>query len=174
VYRFFVGQIWKTIISINSFGIKETYDYFWNQIIRNGRKIKPITYENMIEELAQLKGKSITAVDEMFSDLNILEFNFLKANMRVMKKWHRAGKPDYYFNELKVFLEDEDYDFSKVNHIIYGHSHYSEKVYGTINNQKVEIINDGAWQHVQPSYVEILSKGELNLKSYSNMNSIKK
>jgi len=33
----------------------------------------------------------------------------------------------------------------------------------------VEIINDGAWQHTQPSYVEILSKGRLKLRSFSNI-----
>ena len=112
---------------------------------------------------------SIESQEALFSELNILEFNFIKANMRVMKRWQRASKPDYYFDEIKAFLEDENYDFSKINHIIYGHSHHSGIAYGNINNQKVEIINDGAWQHVQPSYVEILSNGRLNLRAFSNI-----
>jgi len=168
-YRFFVGQMWKGLISNNKFEVKETYDYFWNQVIRNGRKLKPITFENMIEELAQLKNMSRESLDTIFSELSILEFNFIKASMRVMKKWQRASKPDYYFNEIKAFLEDKNYDFSKINHIIYGHSHHSGISYGNINNQKVEIINDGAWQHVQPSYLEILLKGKLNLRGYPNI-----
>lgn len=166
IYRFFVGQIWKSLISNNKFEIKETYDYFWNEIIKNGRKIRPITYEIMKDELVKLKNMSRESINVLFSELSILEFNLIKANMRVMKKWQRASKPDYYYDEIKKFLEDDNYDFSKINHIVYGHSHHSGMAYGNINNQRVEIINDGAWQHVQPSYVEVLSKGRLNLRAF--------
>ena len=169
IYRFFVGQIWKSLISNNKFEIKETFDYFWNEIIRNGRKLKPVTFENMKEDLAKLKNVTLESQDALFSELSYLEFNLIKANMRVMKRWQRASKPDYYFNEIKVFLVDENYDLSKINHVIFGHSHHSGISYGNINNQKVEIINDGAWQHVQPSYIEILLKGKLNLRGYSNI-----
>ncbi len=168
VYRFFVGQIWKSLITNNSFEVKETYDYFWNYIIKNGRKVKPITYKIMKNDLAKLKNKSLEFINTQFTELSNLEFNLIKANMRVMKRWHQASKPDYYFDEIKAFLEDEDYDFSKINHLIYGHSHNSGIAYGTINNQRVEIMNDGAWQRVQPSYIEILSKGTLKLRSFSN------
>lgn len=166
VYRFFVGQIWKSLISNNKFEIKETFDYFWNEIIKNGRKIKPITHEIMLEELAKLKKISRESLNTLFVELSSLEFNLIKANMRIMKNWQRASKSDYYFNEIKRFFEDDDYNFPKMNHIIYGHSHYSGLAYGNINNQRVEIINDGAWQHVQPSYVEILPKGKLNLRAF--------
>ncbi len=169
VYRFFVGQIWKSLITNNKFEVKETYDYFWNQIIKNGIKIKPITLEKMKYDLAKLKNKSLEFVDSLFSELSNIEFNLIKANMRILKNWQRASKPDYYFDEIKEFLEDKDYNFSKINHVIYGHSHHSGISYGNINNQRVEIINDGAWQHTQPSYVEILSKGILNLRSFSNI-----
>jgi len=169
IYRFFIGQIWKSLISNNKFEIKETYDYFWNEIIKNGRKIRPITLEIMKEELAKLKNMSRESLEALFSELSILEFNLIKANMRIMKKWQRASKPDHYFDEIKGFLEDENYNFSKINHIIYGHSHHSGMAYGNINNQKVEIINDGAWQHTQPTYVEILLDGRLNLKAFPNI-----
>ncbi len=165
IYRLFVARLWKTLISSNNFEVKETYDYFWNQIIRNGRKIKPIRFEDMKAELAKLKGKSIKSVDKAFSKLNILEYNFLKANMRVMKKWQRASNPAYFLSEIKEFLEDNDYDFSNINHVIYGHSHQKEISYARINNQQVEVINDGAWQHSQPSYVEICGKGKMNLRT---------
>jgi UDP-2,3-diacylglucosamine pyrophosphatase LpxH len=168
VYRFFVGQIWKSLITNNSFEVKETYDYFWNYIIKNGRKIKPITYQMMKHELAKLKSKSIEFIETQLSELSNLEFNLIKANMRVLKRWHHASKPDYYFDRIKAFLEDENYELSKINHLIYGHSHHSGIAYGTINNRRIEIINDGAWQHVQPSYVEILSEGRLKLRSFSN------
>ncbi|MFX0002080.1 MAG: metallophosphoesterase [Promethearchaeota archaeon] len=169
IYRFFVGQIWKSLISNNKFEIKETYDYFWNQVIKNGRKVKPITFENMKNELAKLKKMPLELIENLFSELNNVEFNLIKANMRILKKWQRASKPDYYFDEIKEFLEKKNSNLSKVNHVIYGHSHHSGIAYGNINNQRVEIINSGAWQHVQPSYVEILLKGKLNLKSYSNI-----
>ncbi len=169
LYRLFVGQIWKSLISNNSFVVKETYDYFWNEVIKNGRKIKPITFKNMKYELAKLKNKTLEFVENQFSELSYLEFRLIKTNMRIMKRWYKASKPDYYFDEIKTFLEDKYYNLSKINHIIYGHSHHSGMAYGTINNQRVEIINDGAWQHVQPSYVEILSKGKLNLRSCSKI-----
>jgi len=165
VYRFFVGQIWKSLISNNKFEIKETYDYFWNAVIKNGRKIKPITFRKMKEELANLKNESIESQHTLFSGLNILEFNLIKANMRVLKKWEHASKPDYYFDEIKRFLEDDEYDLSKINHLIYGHSHHKGMYKGTVNGHSIEIVNDGSWQHMHPSYVEILNRGKINLKS---------
>lgn len=88
--------------------------------------------------------------------------------MRIMKRWERASNPNSYFDKIKEFLEEKDYDFSKVNRVIYGHTHHSGISYGIINNLKVEIINDGSWQHVQPSYVEISTKGSMNLKGFPN------
>ncbi|MHA2266576.1 MAG: metallophosphoesterase [Promethearchaeota archaeon] len=167
VYRFIVGQLWKSLISSNKFEVKETHDYFWNYIIKNGRKIKPIRFKDMKEELAKLKRKPIESMDAIFSELNILEFNFIKASMRVMKKWYRvASKPDYFLDEIKDFLEDANYDFSKINHVIFGHFHYKDKSTILINQRQVEIINDGSWQHMQPSYVEICNEGKLYLKSF--------
>ena len=167
IYRFFVGQIWKSLISSNKFEVKETFDYFWNRVIKDGRKIKPITFEQMKQELATLKNVSIESIDTLFSELSNMEFNLIKANMRVMKKWEHVSKPDYYLDDIKEFLEDDEYDFSKINHVIYGHSHHKGISHVTINNQQVEIINDGSWQHITPSYVEILHRGKLNLKTIS-------
>lgn len=166
IYRFFVGQIWKSLISSNNFEVKETYDYFWNNIIKNGRKIKPVTLQNMKDELAILKNKSKEVIDAQFSGLSILEFNLIKSNMRVMKKWQKVSKPDYYFNEIKFFLEDDKYNLSEINHLIYGHSHRKEVFHGIVNGHSIEIVNDGAWQHIKPSYVEIYNKGNLTLKSF--------
>jgi UDP-2,3-diacylglucosamine pyrophosphatase LpxH len=165
VYRFFIGQIWKSLITNDKIEIKETYDYFWNEVIKNGRKIKPITFDIMIEELARLKNVSKESQYNLFSELNFLEFNIIKANMRVMKKWQHASKPDYYFGEIKKFLEHDDYNLSKINHLIYGHSHHKEVYRGTVNDHPIEIVNDGSWQHIQPSYVEILNGGKINLIS---------
>ncbi|NVM35435.1 MAG: metallophosphoesterase [Candidatus Lokiarchaeota archaeon] len=168
IYRFFVGQIWKSLISSKKYEVKETYDYFWNEVIKEGRKIKPVTLKQMKNELITLKYVPRESIEALFSELSYLEFNLVKANMRVMKKWQRASNPDYYFDEIKEFLEDDEYDFSKINHVIYGHTHHSGISYGKINNQEVEILNSGSWQHMHPTYVEIISKGNLNLKSISN------
>ncbi len=165
IYRFFVGQIWKSLISNNKFEVKETYDYFWNEVTKEGRKIKPITFKQMKQELVTLKNLPRETIDVLFSELSNLEFNLIKVNMRIMKKWERASNSDYYFDEIKEFLEDDEYNFSKINHVIYGHTHHSGVSYGNISNQEVEILNSGSWQHMQPSYVEIISKGKLNLKS---------
>jgi len=166
VYRFFVGQIWKSLISRNKFEVKETYDYFWNEVIKKGRKVKPVTFKMMIEELANLKNVSIESQYSLFSELNNLEFNLIKANMRILKKWERASKLDYYFNEIKRFLEDDEYDLSKINHLIYGHSHHKEIYNGSVNGHSIKIVNDGSWQHIEPSYAEILKKGIISLKSF--------
>jgi UDP-2,3-diacylglucosamine pyrophosphatase LpxH len=166
IYRFFVGQIWKSLIANRKFEIKETYDYFWNEVIKNGRKIKPITLKMMIEDLADLKNTSLESQIQLFSELSSLEFNLIKANMRVMKKWEHASKPDYYFGQIKTFLEDEKYDFSKINHLIYGHSHHKEVYNGIVNSHPIQIVNDGSWQHIQPSYVEIFAKGEIHLRTF--------
>ncbi len=168
VYRFFVAQFWNGLLSSTKFEIKESYDFFWNQVIRNGRKIKPIRFKQMKAELAKLKNKSIKSIDAEFSGLNILEFNFIKNSMRVMKKWERASKPAYFLNEIKEFLEDDDYDLSKINHVVYGHSHMKGISNKIINNHQVSIINSGAWQHIQPSYVEICRKGKMNLRTLAN------
>ncbi|MFX1304619.1 MAG: metallophosphoesterase [Promethearchaeota archaeon] len=172
IFRFFVGQTWKSMISSNNFEIKETFDYFWNEIIKNDRKIKPITFEQMKQELATLKNMSIESIDTLFSELSNFEFKLIKANARIMKRWERAKKLDYYFEEIQEFLEDDDYDFSEVNHLIYGHTHNKGVYNGMINGHPIEIVNDGSWQHVQPSYVEILYKGVLNLRAvFNNVNS---
>ena len=172
IYRFFVGQLWKALISKNKFEIKETYDYFWNLVIKNGRKIKPITFKQMKEELAKVKSIPMEEIDQLFSELSILEFNLIKVNMRIMKKWERASKPDYYNKEIKEFLEDDGYKLSKINHVIYGHSHIKGITYENINNTHVSITNSGSWQHMQPSYVEIQKKGKIILKLF-NQQSIK-
>jgi len=172
MYRFFVGQIWKSLISSKKYEVKETYDYFWNEVIKEGRKIKPITLKQMKDELLALKYVPRESIDALFSELSFLEFSLVKANMRIMKKWQRASNPDNYFDEIKEFLEDDKYNFSNINHVIYGHTHHSGISYGYINNQEVEILNSGSWQHMQPTYVEIISKGELHLKSISNNSSI--
>jgi len=168
MYRFFVGQIWKSLISNSKFALKETYDYFWNKVIKEGRKIKSITFNQMKQELVVLKNKSIKEIDNSFQGLSYVEFNIIKLNMRIMKRWERASNPNSYFDEIKEFLEEEDYDFPKITHIIYGHTHHSGISYGNINNLEVEILNDGSWQHVQPTYVEINNKGIFNLKGFPN------
>ncbi|MFX1570318.1 MAG: metallophosphoesterase [Promethearchaeota archaeon] len=168
MYRFFVGQIWKSLISNSKFALKETYDYFWNKVIKEGRKIKPITFEQMKKELAVLKSKSINEIDASFYGLSYVEFNIIKLNMRIMKRWERTSSPNSYFDEIKEFLEDKDYNFPKVTHVIYGHTHHSGLAYGNINNLEVEIVNDGSWQHVQPTYVKINTRGRLNLKAFPN------
>jgi UDP-2,3-diacylglucosamine pyrophosphatase LpxH len=166
LYRFFVGQLWKSLIRSNKYEVKETYDYFWNQIIKSGRKIKGISFEQMKEELAELKGTSVEKMDEDFSELSITEFKFYKAQMRVMKRYQRVTKIHHFLDEITEFLEDERYDLAKINKVIFGHFHYKAQTTATINQQQVEIINDGTWQYIPPSYLEICNNGRIYLKSF--------
>ncbi|MFX1451104.1 MAG: metallophosphoesterase, partial [Promethearchaeota archaeon] len=96
MYRFFVGQIWKSLITNNKFSLKETYDYFWNLVIKEGRKIKPIKFGDMKQELATHKNKTIKEIDISFRDLSYVEFNIVKLNMRIMKRWERESNPSSY------------------------------------------------------------------------------
>jgi UDP-2,3-diacylglucosamine pyrophosphatase LpxH len=82
-----------------------------------------------------------------------------------MKKWEGVKEYSYYVSGIKEFIEETECDFSLINHIIYGHSHIKGMSNEMINDQTIEIINSGAWQHSNPSYVEILKEGKINLKS---------
>ncbi|MFX1456255.1 MAG: metallophosphoesterase [Promethearchaeota archaeon] len=165
LYRFFVGQLWRSLIKSDKFEVKETYDYFWNQIIKNGRKIKGITFEQMKEELAILKGKSLEEINRDFSELSVPEFKFYKAQMRVMKRYQRESKINPFIDEIKDFLEDERYDLTKIDKVIFGHFHYKAQTTAIINQKQVEVINDGTWQFMPPSYLKIGTKGRIFLKS---------
>lgn len=165
VYRLFIGQMWKSLISYHNFEVKEAFNYFWNEIIKGRRKIKPITFDIMKSELIKLKNLSPDAIDSIFLELNNLEFNLIKANMRVMKKWDRSREYEYYLKGIIEFLEEADCDLSNVSQIVYGHSHMKGITTELIEGVKIKIINDGAWQHSHPTYAEILHKGKINLNS---------
>lgn len=168
IYRFFTGQIWKSLISYHNIEVKEAFNYFWNEIVKGKRKIKLVTFEDMKHELIELKNISADEVELLFTNLNSLEFNMVKLNMRILKRWERSREYSYYLNGIKEFFEEAECDLSEINHIIYGHSHISGLSNETLNNKKVEIINDGAWQHSNPSYVEFLTEGRINLKSVNS------
>lgn len=165
VFRFFVGPIWKSLISYHNFEVKEAYNYFWNEIIKEHRKIKPITFEDMKNDLIRLKHLSLEEIERIFSDLSSLEFNVVKLNMRIMKKYDHAKADDYYINGVNEFLEEAECDFSGISHVVYGHTHIKGVSSETIMSHEVRIINDGAWQHSNPSYAEIDKEGKINLKS---------
>ncbi len=165
VFRFFVGRIWKSLISYHNFEVKEAFNYFWNEIIKEHRKIKPITLEDMKNDLIRLKHLSPKDVETIFSDLSSLEFNIVKLNMKIMKKWENAKETSYYINGIKEFFEEAECDLSTINHVIYGHSHIKGVSTETIMSKEVEIINDGSWQHSKPVYAEIHHKGKIYLRN---------
>jgi len=161
--RFFIGPIWKSLISSDNIDFKEPFDYFWNEIIKQDKKVKPTTIKEMKDDLIKLKALSPDIIDHHFSRLNNLNFDFLKIKMRVMQKWEKTRKYEYYLEGIEDFLEDDI--FSGVNHIIYGHSHERGKFSETLHNRSVEIVNDGAWQHVyHPSYAGIYYKGKIEVE----------
>ncbi|MFW9825546.1 MAG: metallophosphoesterase [Candidatus Thorarchaeota archaeon] len=164
VFRFFVGPIWKSLISYHNFEVKEAYNYFWNEIIKENRKIKKITLDDMKSDLIRLKHLPPEAIDILFSELSSLEFNIVKLNMRIMKKWENAKDTRYYINGINEFFDEVECDLTMINHIIYGHSHIKGISYEIILNNETEVVNDGAWQHTEPSYVEIHKGGKIILK----------
>ena len=164
VFRFFVAPLWKSMISYHNAEVKEAFNYFWNEVVKEQRKIKPITVEDMKSDLIRLKHISSEDIEILFSELSSLEFNIVKLNMRIMKKWENAKESSYYINGIKEFFEEAKCDFSLISHVIYGHSHISGFSTETIMSHEVEIINDGAWQHTQPVYAEIHHNGKIYLK----------
>ena len=137
---------------------------FWNEIIKEHRKIKPTTFEDMKNDLIRLKHLSPEEIERIFSDLSSLEFNVVKLNMRIMKKYDHAKADSYYINGINEFLVEAECDFSRINHVIYGHTHIKGVSSETIMSHEVKIINDGAWQHTKPAYVEIHHSGKILLK----------
>lgn len=163
--RIFVAPFWKSLISNQNREIKEVYNYFWNVIIKEQRKIKPITIEQMKSDLKSIKQISTEEIDAIFSNLGNLEFNLIKLNMKIMKKYRKARKTSYYMDGIKEFFKESDCDFILITHVIYGHSHIKGMSNEIINDQKIKVINSGAWEHSKISYVEIFNEGEINLKS---------
>jgi UDP-2,3-diacylglucosamine pyrophosphatase LpxH len=163
--RIFVAPFWKSMLSYKNIEIKEVYNYFWNVIIKEQRKTKPITIEDMKSELKSLRELSTEESDLIFSDLSDLEFSLIKLNMKIMKRYRTARKKSYYIDGIEEFFEEATFDCSPLTHIIYGHSHDKDISNETINDQKIEIINSGAWDHLNSSYVEVLYKGKINLKT---------
>ncbi len=165
--RIFVAPFWKQMIDYQNIEIKEVYNYFWNYVIKEQKKIKPITIEDMKSDLTRLRQLSSEEIDAFFSDLSSLEFKLIKVNMKLMKKYKNTRDPSYYIDGIEEFFEEVECDFSLITHLIYGHSHMKGMSNETLNNQNIEIINSGTWQHSNPSYAEILYKGKINLKSLS-------
>jgi len=161
--RILVAPFWKSMISNQNIGIKEVYNYFWNVVIKEHRKIKPITIEDMKSDLKILRQLSSEEIDAIFSNLSTLEFNLIKLNMRVMRKYRNARESSYYIDGIEEFFEEAKCDFSLITHLIYGHSHVKGVSNETINNQQIVIINSGSWEQSKSSYAEILYKGKINL-----------
>ncbi len=53
--------------------------------------------------------------------------------------------------------------FREINHVIFGHTHVKSR---SLTEGKV-IVNDGAWQHVEPSYVKIFPNGTIIIQDYN-------
>ena len=163
--RIFVAPFWKSMLSYQNIEIKEVYNYFWNVVIKEQKKIKPITIEDMKSDLIRIKQLSSEEIDVIFSDLSNIEFSLIKLNMRVMQKYRTTRDFNYYLDGIEEFFEEVECDLSLITHVIYGHSHIEGMSNETINNQKIEIINCGAWEPSNSSYVEIFYNGKINLKS---------
>jgi UDP-2,3-diacylglucosamine pyrophosphatase LpxH len=83
--------------------------------------------------------------------------------MRILEKWEESSKYEYYLDGIRDFLKDKNHNLTDLNYIIYGHSHKWKSSQENIGNNEINIINDGAWQNVTPSYVEISSKGRIKI-----------
>ena len=157
-FRFLAGIIWKSLIKSDDIEIKEAFDYFWNGVIKEGKRVKSVGFDDMKDGLIKTKRHS---PDYLFN-LTSLDFSFIRLEMRILEEWEKARKVQYYHEGIKKFLDPR---LSKVNHIIYGHSHNTGSTVLINNSHEITTVNDGAWQHVDPTIVDIREKGKIKVKS---------
>lgn len=163
LFRFLVGSIWRLLIQSEDIALKRSFDFLWNEIIKGNLRVKDSEFDVMIQQLPQLKKLDPNIIEGDFSRYGSYDFALIKLIMRVLEKWEKKRKYDYYVDGIKDFLRDNNQYLTNINHIIYGHSHnwkISEEIVG---DREITIINDGAWQHVKPSYVQIFYKGEIKV-----------
>ncbi|MFX1259906.1 MAG: metallophosphoesterase [Promethearchaeota archaeon] len=156
--RYFVAHIWKALIDSNDEEIKEKMNRIWNTGIKNN-KFSKVKFKDLLVKDFSLKN----FLKKDFS-LKKIEFDLIK----YVKKWEKAlRKAKNYDSQVKKFLENKDYDFSNITHVIFGHSHVKQNIKKLINFKEVSIINDGAWLRIStPSFVEIRSNGDVELLDF--------
>lgn len=169
------APIWCFGIEYSSDLMKEIADGVWNgvvkPIIESGEKISSfddIQIESKIKIEFQTQEQSYKV--KYKKELKERQKKEIKILMEYIKnseiKRDRIKENDNYNKEIiDTFLpklEEEGYS-SKITHIIYGHTHqYQEE---TKIDNKILIVNTGAWQHVdKPSFVEIYLDGTSMVK----------
>ena len=157
-FRFLAGTIWKSLIKSEDIEVKEAFDYFWNGVIKKGKRAKSVSFSDMKKKIVKTKG---TLVDH-FSNMTSIDFRIFRLDMRILEEWEKARKVQYYHEGIKRFFDSK---LSSINNVIYGHSHNSGSTVLMINSQEVTTVNDGAWQHVDPTVVVIKPKGKIENKS---------
>ncbi len=157
-FRFLAGTIWKSLIKSEDIEIKEAFDYFWNGVIKKGKRAKSVSFSDMKKKIVKTKGSLI----DHFSNMTSIDFRIFRLDMRILEEWEKARKVQYYNEGIKRFFDSK---LSSINRIIYGHSHNSGSTELMINSQEVTTVNDGAWQHVDPTIVVIRPKGKIETKS---------
>lgn len=157
-FRFLAGTIWRSLIKSDDIDIKEAFDYLWNGVIKKGKRVKSVSFNDMKKKITKTKGP----LPGHFSNMTTLEFSLFRLDMRILEEWEKARKIQYYHEGIKSFFDNK---LSSINNVIYGHSHNSGSTVLMINSQEVNTINDGAWQHVDPTIVEIRPKGKIKAKS---------
>ena len=150
--RYIVSIFWRILLESPDQAYKDLADYMWNWVIRRGRKISNLTFD---EVKSKVKG----------IDLNT--FKTMKFSMRIIEKFERKRlRKKYYIKQITEYMEDLK-DPEEFNTIIYGHSHEKHDIVKNINNKKVRLINSGAWQHVlKPSFITIDKSGTITLREF--------
>lgn len=164
LFRFLAGIIWSHLIKSDDVGVKDSFDYLWNIIIKGDQRVKDSEYNVMLDQLPELKDVEPKTIQGNFSEYNKYHFDFTKLYMRILEKWEESSKYEYYIEGIKDFLKDKDHNLKNINHLIYGHSHKCKSSEEYVGNTQIKIFNDGAWQHVTPSYAQIFSKGQIRIK----------
>ena len=166
LFRFFAGIIWSYLIKSDDMNVKESFDYLWNIIIKGDQKVQDSEFNVMLDQLPGLKDQEPQTIHDSFSEYNKYHFDFTKLYMRILEKWEETSKYEYYIDGIRDFLKDNNHNLMNINHMIYGHSHKWNNSEENFNNHQISIINDGAWQHITPTYVRIFSKGKMKINEF--------
>ena len=166
LFRFLAGIIWSYLIKSDDMNVKESFDYLWNIIIKGDQKVQDSEFNVMLDQLPGLKDQEPQTIHDSFSEYNKYHFDFTKLYMRILEKWEETSKYEYYIDGIRDFLKDNNHNLMNINHMIYGHSHKWNNSEENFNNHQISIINDGAWQHITPTYVRIFSKGKMKINEF--------
>jgi hypothetical protein len=173
-YQFEPPELYESLAPAWAFSLKfpdflkELVNLLWNGIIK-GMDERDLEYEEINEEtirrMVKKKKKELNRTQKV--SYYILRYWIIKNLVKIKKEEeHKAAirdNGDFNREIVNTFLPD--IPEAGITHVIYAHSHTKQE---EIILNEISLYNAGGWQQVpEPAYIEILSNGDINVKSLS-------